>query len=143
MIAVAVVLPSDIDRDMIKLGRQAEHPMPDLVSADRVRDASPPRPKPSVTTGVLLCAAAPLEFLYATSRDGTISPPCRHIFIDRSRRETRRETRSSSYISGSTKYDRRAYRSSTQTFRGQSAHYCIERISSRSWNDDSILSSSS
>jgi hypothetical protein len=41
MIAVAVVLPSDIDRDMIKLwdarlnqdmGCQAEHPMPDLFS---------------------------------------------------------------------------------------------------------------
>ena len=59
------------------------------------------------------------------------------------RQETRRETRNSSCISGSTKYDRRAYRSSTQTFRGQSAHYCIERISSRSWNDDWILSSSS
>jgi hypothetical protein len=29
-----------------------------------------------------------------------------------------------------------------QTFRGRSAHYCIERISSRSWNEDWKLSSS-
>jgi hypothetical protein len=31
---------------------------------------------------------------------------------------------------------RRAYRSSARTFRGRPAHYCIERIPSRSWNDD-------
>ena len=47
------------------MGCQAEHPMPDLFSTDTVRDASPPRPKPSVTTGVSRCAAAPLELPYA------------------------------------------------------------------------------
>jgi hypothetical protein len=41
-------LPSDIDRDMKVMGRdQAEQPMPDLFSTDRVRDASPPQSKPS------------------------------------------------------------------------------------------------
>jgi hypothetical protein len=59
------------------------------------------------------------------------------------RQETRRATRNSSCISGSTKYDRRAYRSSARTFRGRPAHYCIERIPSRSWNDDWKRSSSS
>jgi hypothetical protein len=106
--------------------------------------ASPKRKQGSdVVAGVLLCAAAPLELLYATSRVGKISPPVVIFSLTWCRPETRRETRNSSYISGSAKYDRRAYRSSTQSFLGQSAHYCIERISSRSWNDDSILSSSS
>ena len=48
MIAVAVVLPSDIDRDDQVMGRHpAERPIPDLFSTDTVRDASPPRPKSS------------------------------------------------------------------------------------------------
>ena len=43
-------LPSDIDRDMKVMGRdQAEQPMPDLFSTDRVRDASPPQSKPSAS----------------------------------------------------------------------------------------------
>jgi hypothetical protein len=85
----------------------------------------------------------PLNSSMRPAGDGKISPPVVIFSLTWCRPETRRETRNSSYISGSAKYDRRAYRSSTQTFRGQSAHYCIERISSRSWNDDSILSSSS
>ena len=64
------------------------------------------------------------------------------FFIDWSRQETRPESRNSNCISGSTKCDRCAYRSSTQTFRGRSGHYRIERISFRSWNDDWKLSSS-
>jgi hypothetical protein len=130
------------------LARSGGTPCMRLFTATRAR-RSTRRPRQSVSklrdvvAGVLPCVAAPLELLYATSRNGKISPPVVIFSLTWSRRETRRETRSSSYISGSTKYDRRAYRSSTQTFRGQSAHYCIERISSRSWNDDSILSSSS
>jgi hypothetical protein len=88
----------------------------------------------------VVCAA--LELPYATSSDGKISSLVVIFSLTWSRQETRPESRNSNCISGSTKYDRRAYRSSTQTFRGRSAHYCIERISSRSWNDDWKLSSS-
>jgi hypothetical protein len=45
--------------------------------------ASPKRKQGSdVVAGVLLCAAAPLELLYATSRGRENIAPCRHIFID-------------------------------------------------------------
>jgi hypothetical protein len=91
--------------------------------------------------GKWLCAAV-LELPYATSSDGKISSLVVIFFIDLVSQETRPESRNSNCISGSTKYDRRAYRSSTQTFRGRSAHYRIERISSRSWNEGWNLSSS-
>ena len=124
------------------MGCQAEHPMPDLVSTDTVRDASPRDQDQCHDRRVALCCRS-LELPYATSRVGKISSLVVKFFIYLVSGGNKTRTRNSSCISGSTKYDRRAYRSSTQTFRGQSAHYCIERISSRSWNDNSILSSSS
>ena len=68
MIAVAVVLPSvhRSGHDQV-MGRQAEHPMPDLV-----------RPTGSEMLNRRdqnqVSRRAPLELLYATSRDGKIAP---------------------------------------------------------------------
>jgi hypothetical protein len=89
------------------LARSGGTPCMRLFTATRAR-RSTRRPRQSVSklrdvvAGVLPCVAAPLELLYATSRDGKISPPVVIFSLTWSRRETRRETRSSSYISGST-----------------------------------------
>jgi hypothetical protein len=112
--------------------------------AEASKQATSPKRKQlrNVMTGQSLCAAAPLELPYAISSDGKKSSLAVIFFVDLVSQETRPESRNSNCISGSTKYDRRAYRSSTQTFRGRSAHYRIERISSRSWNEGWNLSSS-
>jgi hypothetical protein len=82
MIAVAEVLPSDIDRDMIKLwDARLNTRCPTCSRPATVRDASPPQPKPSVTTGVSRCAAAPLEPPYATSIVGKPSSLVVKFFI--------------------------------------------------------------
>jgi hypothetical protein len=89
------------------LARSGGTPCMRLFTATRAR-RSTRRPRQSVSklrdvvAGVLPCVAAPLELLYATSRNGKISPPVVIFSLTWSRRETRRETRSSSYISGST-----------------------------------------
>jgi len=107
--------------------------------AEARKQATSPKRKQlrNVMTGQSLCDRSP-----ETSSDGKISSLVVIFFIDLVSQETRPESRNSNCISGSTKYDRRAYRSSTQTFRGRSAHYRIERISSRSWNEGWNLSSS-
>jgi hypothetical protein len=135
---------SDIDREMIKLW--------DARSNTRCPTCSRPTrsemlhgrdqnqvPRPACRVVLPLLLNRPMR----PAVSGNHRPLSSTFSSNWCRQETRRETRNSSCISGSTKYDRRAYRSSTQTFRGQSTHYSIERISSRSWNDDSILSSSS
>ena len=111
--------------------------------AEASKQATSPKRKQlrNVMTGQSL-VLLPLELPYATSSGGKISSLVVIFFIDLVSEETRPESRNSNCISGSTKYDRCAYRSSTQTFRERSVHFRIERISSRSWNDDWKLSSS-
>jgi hypothetical protein len=75
MIAVAVVLPSDIDRDMIKLWDARLN-----TRCPPVLDRHGPRCF-SVATGVSHCAAAPLELPYATSSVGKPSSLVVKFFI--------------------------------------------------------------
>ena len=72
------------------MGCQAEHPMPDLFSTDTVRDASPPRPKPSVTSapeahrnGIRACRVVLPLLLNCPMRQQRRKTivPCREIFI--------------------------------------------------------------
>ena len=86
---------------------------------------------------------APLELPYATpAAAGKYRLLSSYFSLTCLGRKQTRSNENGNCISGSTKYDRCAYRSSTQTFRERSVHFRIERISSRSWNDDWKLSSS-
>ena len=89
---------------------------------------------------------APLELSYATSSDGNsdgkIMSPVLISFIDLESVGNTTRTQNKRCISGSAKHDGLAAHSDIRTFRGQSAHYCIERNLSRSWKADGIISSS-
>ena len=144
MIAVAVVLPSDIDRDMIKLWDARLNTRCPTCSRPTRSEMLHRRDQNQVSRRACRVVLPLLLNCPMRQQRRKTIVPCREIFIYLvSAGNTDDETRNSSCISGSTKYDSRAYRSSARTFRGRPAHYCIERIPSRSWNDNSILSSSS
>ncbi len=65
---------------------------------------------------------------------------CQAFCDGRCRQEIRPKTRNRRYIPSSAKHDGLVAHSDTRTIRGRSAHERTERSSSRSWNDDWVLS---